>query len=94
MDWVLWVVRAIIIAVGIILGIMVWKRKKSYYSVRLFAIGGTAFALGVILLILSFITGSFWGAGLYLTAIGAILLVIGLVIQNTWEKNHNASTHC
>ena len=94
MAWVLWFVRAIIIAVGIILGIIVWKRKKSYYSVRLFAIGGTAFTLGVILLILSYITGPFWGAGLYLAAIGAILLIIGWVIHNTWKKNHNASTHC
>lgn len=94
MDWLLWVVRAIVIVVGIILGILVWKRKKGYYSIRLFAIGGTAFALGVILLILSFITDPFWGAGLYLTAIGVILLIIGWVIHNTWKKNHNASTHC
>ena len=93
MDWLLWVVRAILIVVGIILGILVWKRKKGYYSIRLFAIGGTAFALGVILLILSFITGPFWGAGLFLTVIGAILFIIGLFIRNTWEKNHNASTH-
>ncbi len=86
MDWLLWVVRAVLIVVGIILAIKVWKGKKGY-SFRFLTIGITAFILGVILLIVSFITDLFWDYGLFLTAAGAISLIIGLVIRNRWEKN-------
>ena len=55
MDWLLWVVRAVLIVVGIILAIMVWKGKKGY-SFRFLTIGITAFIMGVILLIVSLIT--------------------------------------
>ncbi|MFC2021032.1 hypothetical protein ACFLU1_04485 [Chloroflexota bacterium] len=91
MDWLLWVVRAIIIVVGIILVIIIWKGKKAgryqEYYIRFFVIGTTAFALGIILLIVSFITDLSLFYGLYLTAVGAIGIIIGLVIRNTWEKN-------
>ena len=86
MDWLLWVVRAIIIVVGIILVIMVWKGKKGY-SFRFLTIGITIFILGAILLIVSFITDLSLFYGLYLTAAGAIAVIIGLVIRNIWEKN-------
>ncbi|MFC1933535.1 hypothetical protein ACFLWC_04440 [Chloroflexota bacterium] len=86
MDWLLWVIRAIIIIVGIILVIIAWKGKKGY-SFRFFTIGITAFILGVILLIVSFITDISLFYGLYLTAAGAIGIIIGLVIRNIWEKN-------
>ncbi len=46
MDWLLWVVRAVIIVVGIILAIIIWKGKKKgkyqEYSLRFFTIGLTA----------------------------------------------------
>ncbi len=91
MDWVPWVIRAIIIIVGIITLIMVWKGKKEgryqEYYFRFFVIGITALILGVILLIVSFITDLSLFYGLYLTAAGAISLIIGLVVRNTWEKN-------
>ena len=91
MDLLLWVVRAVIIIVGIILAIMVWKGKKEgryqEYSFRFFTIGITAFIMGVILLIVSFITDLSFFYGLYLTAAGAIGIIIGLVIRNIWEKN-------
>jgi len=86
MDWLLWVIRAVLIVVGIIMAIMVGKRKKRYYF-GIIVIGGTAFTIGVILLILSFITDLFWDYGLYLTTVGAIALVIGLVIRNIRKKN-------
>ena len=86
MDWLLWVIRAVIIVVGIILAIMVWKGKKGY-SFRFLTIGITALILGVILLIVSLITDLFWDYGLFLTAAGAIGIIIGLVIRNIWEKN-------
>ena len=86
MDWLLWVVRAVLIVVGIILVIMVWKGKKGY-SFRFFTIGITALILGVILLIVSFITDLSFFYSLYLIAVGAIGIIIGLVIRNRWEKN-------
>ena len=90
MDWVPWVVRAVLIVVGIVVAIMVWKGKKEgryqEYSFRFFVIGITAFIMGVNLLILSFITDLSFGYDLFLAAAGAIGIIIGLVIRNTWEK--------
>ena len=86
MDWLLWVVRAIIIVVGIILAIMVWKGKKGY-SFRFLTIGITALILGVILLIVSFITDLSFFYSMYLITVGAISNIIGLVVRNIWEKN-------
>jgi len=86
MDWLLWVIRAVIIVVGIILAIMVWKGKKGY-SFRFLTIGITALILGVILLIVSFITDLSFFYSLYLIAAGAIGIIIGLVVRNIWEKN-------
>ncbi len=86
MDWLLWVIRAVIIVVGIILAIIVWKGKKGY-SFRFFTIGITAFIMGVILLIVSFITDLSFFYSLYLIAAGAIGIIIGLVVRNIWEKN-------
>ncbi|MFC1965683.1 hypothetical protein ACFLWI_01860 [Chloroflexota bacterium] len=91
MDWLLWVVRAVIIVVGIILAIIIWKGKKEgryqKYSLRFFVIGITVLILGVILLIVYFITDLSLFYGLYLTTAGAIGIIIGLVIRYTWEKN-------
>ncbi len=86
MDWLLWVIRAVLIVVGIIAAIMVGKRKKRYYF-GVFVIGITALILGVILLIVSFITDLSLFYALYLIAAGAIAIIIGLVVRNIWEKN-------
>jgi len=87
MDWLLWVIRAVLIVVGIIMAIMVGKRKKRYYF-GIIVIGITALILGVILLIVSFITDLSLFYALYLIAAGAIAIIIGLVVRNIWEKNH------
>ncbi len=91
MDWLPWVIRAVIIVVAIILAIIIWKGKKEgryqEYSLRFFVIGITAFVLGVILLIVSSITDLIFDYSLFLTVAGAIILIIGLVIRNIWEKN-------
>ena len=90
-DLIPWVIRAIIIIVGIITAIMVWKGKKEgrYQELyfRFFAIGIPVFIMGIILLIVSYITDLLFDYALFLTAAGAISLIIGLVIRNTWEKN-------
>ena len=92
MDWLLWVVRAIIITVGIILVIGVSKRKKEgiyqgQYYIGIFGVAITVFVLGIILLIVSSITDLPLFPGLYLIAAGAIATIIGLVGRNIWEKN-------
>ncbi len=91
MDWVPWVIRAVLIVVGIILVIIIWKGKKEgryqEFSLRFFVIGATAFIMGVILLIVSFITDLSLFYALYLIAAGAIGTIIGLVVRNIREKN-------
>ncbi len=92
MDWILWVIRAILIVVGIITVIMVLKRKKEgkyqgQYYIGIFVIGITAFSLGVILLIVSSITDLSLFYALYLIAVGAIGIIIGLVARKIWKKN-------
>ncbi len=86
MDWLPWVIRAVIIVVGIIMAIKVGKRKKRYYF-GIIVIGITALILGVILLIVSLITDLSLFYALFLIAVGAIAIIIGLVIRNIWEKN-------
>ena len=86
MDWLLWVIRTVIIVVGIIMVIMVGKRKKKFYF-GLIVIGITVFTLGVILLIVSSITDLSLFYALYLIAAGAIGTIIGLVVRNIREKN-------
>ncbi len=87
MDWLLWVIRAVIIVVGIIMAIMVGKRKKRYYF-GFIVIGITIFTMGIILLIVSFMTDLSLFYALYLIAAGAIGIIIGLVVRSIWEKNH------
>ncbi len=91
MDLLPWVIRAVLIVVGIILAIIIWKGKKEgryqKFSLWFFVIGITAFILGIILLIVSFVTDLSLFYGTYLIAAGAIGIIIGLVIRNIWEKN-------
>ncbi len=92
MDWVPWVIRAVLIVVGIIAAIMVSKRKKEgiyqgQYYIGIFVIGITAFTMGVILLIVSFITDLSLFYALYLISVGVIALLIGLVARKIWKKN-------
>ena len=47
----------------------------------------TAFMIGVILLIISYITDLLFDYAMFLTAAGAISIIIGLVIRNRRKKN-------
>ncbi len=92
MDWVPWVIRAVLIVVGIITIIVVSKRKKEgiyqgQYYIGIIVIGITAFTMGVILLIVSFITDLALFYALYLIVVGVIALLIGLVARKIWKKN-------
>lgn len=89
-DWIPWIVRTVIIIVGIILAIIIWRVKKEgkyqEFYFRFYVIGATAFILGIILLIISSLTDLVFDYSLFLTATGAIVMIIGLVIRYTWEK--------
>jgi len=92
MDLVPWVIRAVLIVVGITMAIMVSKRKREgiyqgQYYIGIFVIGITAFTMGVILLIVSFITNLLFDYGLFLIVAGVIALLIGLVARKIWKKN-------
>ncbi len=93
MDWVPWVIRAVLIVVGITMAIMVSKRKREgiyqgQYYIGIFVIGITAFTMGVILLIVSFITNLLFDYSLFLIVAGVIAFFIGLVARKIWKKNH------
>ena len=92
MDWLLWVIRAVLIIVGIILTVIIWKGRKEgkyqEYSLRFLTIGITALILGVILLIVSSVTDLSYFYSLFLSAVGVIVIIIGLVVRNKWEKRH------
>ncbi len=92
MDWVPWVIRAVLIVVGIITVIMVSKRKREgiyqgQYYIGIFVIGITAVTMGVILLIVSSITNLLFDYSLFLIVVGVIALLIGLVARKIWKKN-------
>jgi len=92
MDLVPWGIRAVLIVVGITMAIMVSKRKREgiyqgQYYIGIFVIGITAFTMGVILLIVSFITNLLFDYGLFLIVAGVIALLIGLVARKIWKKN-------
>ncbi len=92
MDWVPWVIRAVLIVVGIIVTIMVSKRKREgiyqgQYYIGIFVIGITAFTIGVILLIVSFITNLLFAYSFFLIVAGVMALLIGLVARKIWKKN-------
>ena len=91
MDWLLWVVRAVLIVVGIIMVIIISKKKKEgiyqgQFYIGIIAIGITAFILGVILGIVSLITNLSLFYGSYLTVIGIIAIIVGLVARKIWRK--------
>ncbi|MFC2014025.1 hypothetical protein ACFLU8_04015 [Chloroflexota bacterium] len=92
MDWLIWVVRAVVIVVGIIMVMGVLKRNKEgiyqgQYYIGIFGIAITGFILGIILLIVSSITDLSSFYSVYLIAVGAIGTIIGLVARNIWKKH-------
>ncbi len=90
MDWIPWIVRAILIAVGVALVIVISKgRKNGKYqqvSLRFFVIGITALTLGLALWLVSLFSGLVFGYEVFLIVTGAVIVVVGLVIRNIWER--------
>ena len=92
MDWVPWVIRAVLIVVGIIMTIMVSKRKREgiyqgQYYIGIFGVAITVFILGIVLLIVSAITDLPLFSGSYLIVVGVISTIVGLVARSIWKKH-------
>ena len=91
-DWIPWIIRAILIVVGIAVTIMLLKRKRKgiyqgQYYIGIFIIGIAAFTMGIILLIVSFMTNFLLDYGLFLIVAGVIAFLIGFVARIIWKKN-------
>ena len=91
MDWLLWVVRAVLIIVGITMAIIISKRKREgiyqgQYYIGILAVGITAFVLGIILGIVYLMTDLSIFYGLYLTIVGVVAIIAGLVARNIWRR--------
>jgi len=86
-DWLPWVIRAVLIITGIVMVVMIGNRKVAY-STGVSTIGITAFIMGVVLLIVSRVTDLSLDYDLFLTVTGVIVIIIGFVIRKTWDKKH------
>ena len=73
---------AIVIAVGLIMALMVWKKKMGYRV--FFATGIIVVSASIVLIVISFYNLLF---GIPILVIGLIYLIIGLVrVQMTWIR--------
>ena len=92
LDWVPWVIRGVLITVGIMMVIIISKRKKEgiyqgQYYIGILVIGITAFTIGIITLVVSLITNLVFDYSLFLIVAGVIAFLIGLVARKIWKKN-------
>ena len=92
MDFLLWVVRAVIISAGIVMLVMIlkWKgegRLKERFHIYFLALGSTLFILGSVLLIVSWAANLSSFYGLYLGVAGIISFIIGLLMRRIMAKS-------
>jgi hypothetical protein len=92
MDSLLWIVRALIIGVGIVMFVRMWKWKgegklKERFHIYFLVLGSTCLVLGFFLLIVSWATSlsSFYGS--YLGVVGIISFILGLVMRRIMAKS-------
>ncbi|MCP4679868.1 MAG: hypothetical protein GY854_31120 [Deltaproteobacteria bacterium] len=89
-DWVQWVVRAVIITVGVVLAVVIVRGRKEgkhqQYSLRFFVIGATALILGLVLRLVSVFSGPNLGYDTFLIIAGAIIILVGVAILAIWER--------
>lgn len=91
MDILLWVVRAVIISVGIVTLVIMWKwkgegRLKERFHIYFLVLGSTCLLLGSFLLIVSWAANLSSFYGLYLGAAGIISFIIGLLMRRIMAK--------
>ncbi len=78
------VILAIVIAVGIIMALVVWKKKKGYRV--FFTTGIIIVSASIVLMVISFILQIIFLIGIPILVLGLIYLIIGLVNRDKWKK--------
>ena len=77
------VILAIVIAVGLFMSLMVWKKKTGY---RVFFTTGIIVAsVSVVLIVISFILQIIFLVAIPILVLGLIYLIIGLVYKAKWR---------
>jgi len=88
---ILGAIIAIVIAVGIIMALMVWKKKRegkaeeANYRV-FFVVGTIVVSASIVLMFVSFILQILFLIVTPILALGLIYLIIGLVNRDKWKK--------
>jgi len=88
---ILGAITAIVIAVGIIMALMVWKKKRqgkaeeANYRV-FFVVGIIVVCASIVLMFVSFILQILFLIVTPILALGLIYLIIGLVNRDRWNK--------
>ncbi|MFC2032386.1 hypothetical protein ACFLUS_03355 [Chloroflexota bacterium] len=77
-------ILAIVIAVGLIMVLMVWKKKAGYRV--FFTTGITVVSASIVLMVISFILQIIFLIGIPILVLGLIYLIIGLVNKANWEN--------
>ncbi|MFC1870952.1 hypothetical protein ACFLYF_00910 [Chloroflexota bacterium] len=82
---------AIVIAVGIIMALMVWKKKREGRSEKanyraFFVLGIVVISVSIVLMFISFILQILFLIVTPILALGLIYLIIGLVNRDKWKK--------
>ena len=92
LPWIFVVTLAILIVVGILLVLVVWKRKKegkleepNYRA--FFVMGVIWFPAGIVFMVISFLLDIPFVIGMPLFAMGLIYLIVGLANRDKWKKN-------
>jgi len=88
---ILGVIIAIVIAVGIIMALMVWKKKREgkaeEANYRVFFIAGTiVVSVSIVLMAISFILQIFFLIVTPILALGLLYLMVGLANRDKWKK--------
>ena len=77
-------ILAIVIAVGLIMVLMVWKKKVGYRV--FFTMGIIVVSASIVLMVMSFILQIIFLIGIPILVLGLIYLIIGLVNKAKWEN--------
>ncbi|MFC2059344.1 hypothetical protein ACFLTS_06910 [Chloroflexota bacterium] len=92
MSTISWVLLAILIVLGILMAVVVWRRRRGGKSTEpnyraLFLMGAALLAVGIIYLVLCLVTDVSCVTPIPLLALGAIYLTAGLANKDKWKRN-------
>jgi hypothetical protein len=92
LPWIFVVTLAILIVVGILLVLVVWKRKKAGKleepNYRAFFVMGIIwFPAGIVFMFISFLLDIPFVIGMPLFVMGLIYVIVGLANRDKWKKN-------